>query len=166
MTINFTQEDHADIASLYNYSDLTREKSNKALTNLQSFIESNDAPRYLYVIRCLPYNYYKIGITNDIKKRLVDHQTGCPFELKFIFAFEADMSDFLGKEIEYLEDFFHRNYANRSIRGEWFELTEKEITDMCLFLENDRDLCLVHSNAEEISGYFKAHEEMVLEEDV
>ena len=159
MAINFTQQDFDNIAKLFDYDGLTADKSTKAMNNLQSFIENNDAPRYLYVIRCLPFPYYKIGITNDIVKRLLDHQIGCPFELKFIFAFEADMSDFLGREIEYLEKFFHRNYVNTQIRGEWFELTEADITEMCFFLENDRDLSIVHSEAEELNDYFKKMEE-------
>lgn len=108
MSINFTQQDHDNIAKLYDYSDLSEEKLKTAKENFRKLLESNDAPRFLYVVRCLPCNYYKIGITNNIPKRLTVHQTGCPFELKFIFAIEADESDFLGREIMYLEKFFHK----------------------------------------------------------
>ena len=163
MKINFTQQDHENIAKLFDYNDLTKKDRQKAINNFKKLLESNDAPRYLYVIRCLPYNYYKIGITNDLDKRLKNHQTGCPFDLKMIFAVEADMEDFLGREITYIEGFFRRNYKNSIVRGEWFELTEQEISDMCIFLENNREFDILHENPEELSAYFKTVEETELE---
>jgi len=89
MTINFTRQDFDAIAKLYGYSNLTEQEWEKAQDNFKKLIEENEAPRFLYIIRCLPYNYYKIRITNDICKRITDHQTGCPFKLKFIFAIEG-----------------------------------------------------------------------------
>jgi hypothetical protein len=164
MAINFTQQDDDTIANLYDYSNLTEQEWHKAQDNFTKLIEDNEAPRFLYIIRCLPNNFYKIGITNDIYKRIEDHQTGCPFKLKFIFAIEADESDFLGREIVYMEKFFHKNYENLNIRGEWFELTEIQIAEMCLFLESERDFDILEDGAEELKSYFEAVKLILLQE--
>jgi len=159
MTINFTKNDHQNIALLFEYENLSEAEQQKALANFENIILNNDPHRFLYVIRCLPYNYYKIGITNDIEKRFATHQTGCPFELKFIFAVEADIEDYFGREIAYLEQFFHKNYEDKKVRGEWFELAMEDITEMCVFLESDRDFYIAHNGAEELSEYLAIVEE-------
>jgi len=164
--INFNEQDHANIAELFDYSDMSVEDMQKAQDKFKMLLECNEAPRYLYVIRCLPHNYYKIGITNDLGKRLRDHQTGCPFELKMIFAVEADMEDFLGREIIYLENFFHKNYEKINVRGEWFELTEEEICEMSTFLQDDREFDILHSKPDELSAFLLANEEAILNEEV
>lgn len=165
MPINFTQQDDDNIVKLYDYSNLSEKEWQEAQDNFKKLSELNEAPRFLYVIRCLPFNYYKIGITNLLDKRQKDHQTGCPFELKLIFAIEADEADYFGREIAYLEKFFHRNYEKHNVRGEWFELTESDIAEMCLFLENEHDFDILNNGAEELKAYFKTVDEILSEED-
>ncbi|GFE58823.1 GIY-YIG nuclease family protein [Geobacter sp. AOG1] len=165
MSIDFTEQDHDNIAKLFDYSDMSEEDMRKADDKFKMLLECNEAPRYLYVIRCFPHSYYKIGITNDLGKRLRDHQTGCPFELRMIFAVEADMADFLGREIAYLESFFHNNYEKKNVRGEWFELTDEEISEMCIFLQNDREFDILHSEPDELEAFLRANEEALLDEE-
>jgi len=68
------------------------------------------------------------------------HQTGCPYDLYYVMVAEADLGDFLGKEIAYLESFLHYNYREFNERGEWFELKDNHLVDIALFLESDREL--------------------------
>lgn len=163
-SVNFTQQDHQNIADLFDYSNLNKEEEQKAQDNFKKLLESNDAPRYLYIIRCCPFIYYEIGITNNIEKRIKTLQIGCPFDLKFIVAVEADMEDFLGREIAYLEKFLHENYKHLNFKGEWFELSEKHISDICCFLENNRDFDILHEEAKELRTYFEIIDKIIAEE--
>ncbi len=165
-SINFTQQDHQNIADLFDYSNLNEEENQKAMDNLKKLLESNDAPRYLYIVRCCSFNYYKIGITNNIEKRIETLQIGCPFELKFIVAVEADMEDFLGREITYLEKFLHKNYKHLNLKGEWFEFSEKHISDICCFLADNRDFDILHEEAKELRTYFEIIDKIYAEEDI
>lgn len=153
MTINFTDKDRENIAMLFEYENLSEDEQAKVYKNFENLLINNESHKFLYVIRCLPHDYYKIGITNDIDKRIETHQTGCPLELKLVFAVEADIEDYFGREIVYLEQFFHKNYTDNRVRGEWFELTNKEITEICIFLQNDRDFDILHNEAEELKEY-------------
>lgn len=169
MDISYSEKDRENIAKIYErYGNLTEKQRIKAENNFKKLLDSNEAPRYIYVIRCYPYNYYKIGITNKILKRIETHQTGCPFKLIFVFAVEADESDFLGFEITYLEKFIHKYYKKQKkhIRGEWFHLSEDDLTSLCLFLQdNDFDILEKKDGADELKAYHRlVHQMFLLEE--
>ena len=163
-SVNFTQKDHKNISDIFDYSNVNEEEWQKAQDNFKKLLESNDAPRYLYIVRCCPFNYYKIGITNNIEKRIKTLQIGCPFELKFIIAVEADMEDFLGREIAYLEKFLHGNYEHLKLKGEWFKLSEKHISDICCFLNDNREFDIIHDEAKELKIYFEIIDKILAEE--
>ncbi len=154
-SINFTKQHHLEIAELFDYSkvpvselDLAREKYNKYVTN-------DESPRYLYLIRLTGAKYYKIGITNDLNKRLSTLQTGCPHDLSIIFYAEADMDDYLGKEIKYIEDFLHKNFNKQRYRGEWFKLEYHHLSDIVMFLDFNRELAVRILSKNELSYYFQ-----------
>ena len=70
----------------------------------------------IYIIRAEGTNYYKIGSTKDVGKRLKGLQTGCPNKLSLITSFNGNYEH--EKRIqEHL-----KKYKTRE-NGEWFELT-------------------------------------------
>ncbi|MBL4823316.1 MAG: GIY-YIG nuclease family protein [Colwellia sp.] len=163
-SINFTDNEFNKITSLLDYSNISEKDDIKSLSNFEQFIANNEAPRFIYLIRCKSTNFYKIGKTNNIDVRLRDLQTGCPFELKVIFIAEADMGDFLGREISYLETFLQNNYKVDHKRGEWFELTYEYIADICFFLEESRDLDVIHDDPDELHVYRKRTKQILIDE--
>lgn len=165
-SIKFTKRHHNEISELFNYENLSEKDYKQSLNNLEKHLSDNDAPRYLYVIRCIGTNFYKIGITNNLNKRLKTHQTGCPLKLKYIFAVEADIEDFLGREITYLEKFLHNNYASHKIHGEWFCLTYSHLADLCFFFEESRDFDIIDETPKELSLFRKKVNEIISNEQV
>ncbi|WP_394224489.1 GIY-YIG nuclease family protein [Alteromonas gracilis] len=145
-----------DIASLLDYSEnYTGESYEEVNASIEKFVKANDIPRNLYVIRCDGTNYYKIGIANDVVSRLRNHQTGCPFKLKEIFHVESDLGDYQAREIVYLEKFLHRCFKKQKVRGEWFELTHEDLSDIIQFLECDRELEVFHNSPAELNAHEK-----------
>ena len=97
-------------------------------------VESGIIPRYLYLIKIEGQDLYKIGITNDLNIRQRQLQTGNPFFLNYVFAIEADLNDYFGREIAYLEKFLHKNYSERKVQKEWFRLTKLDVCKIFIFL--------------------------------
>ena len=64
----------------------------------------------------LPTYPVKIGVANNIDKRISDLQTGCPWPLRLI----AKLNCKSRKAAYSLERQFHRNYSHKRIQGEWF----------------------------------------------
>lgn len=150
--IKFTQKHHDEIVKLLDYSDPS-EDLELIQNKLKNNIENGEAPRYLYIIRQEQTNLYKIGISNKVETRIKNLKTGNPNELKLIVCFEADLSDFLGREISYLEKFLHNCYANNKVKGEWFRLDYSDIADLCHFLVS-RDLGFIGDyNINELAEY-------------
>jgi len=140
MRINFTSKEHEEIAALYNISE---ESEEKAVEIFKANIHSGVVPRYLYLMKIEGQDMYKIGITNNINKRQRELQTGNPYFINIVFAVEADLNDYFGKEIIYLEKFLHRNYSERKIHKEWFTLTKLDVCKIFTFLTSSiysRDL--------------------------
>jgi hypothetical protein len=73
----------------------------------------------LYVLKC--NELYKIGVTSQpMKKRLSDLQTGNPEPLEVVFTRKC--SNYLDMEV-----YFHKLFADKRIRGEWFRLTNEDL---------------------------------------
>ncbi|MBN2521434.1 MAG: GIY-YIG nuclease family protein [Bacteroidales bacterium] len=85
--------------------------------------------KYLYIIRIINTNYYKIGIANNPERRLNDLQIAIPFELTIIY--KKQFSDFY-----LIETYIHNTFINKHIRGEWFELAAYDINSIQNFLDN------------------------------
>lgn len=144
MRIKFTKQNHQEIADLLIIKDEGNTEENKVLRQnvLDGFI-----PRFLYLLKVKGHKLYKIGITNDLPKRKRELQTGNPMELNYVFAVEADLIDFYGKEIVYLERFLHQNYEECRVLGEWYELSNLDVCKVFLFLSSSiyaRGLYPVH----------------------
>ena len=85
----------------------------------------------MYILQNGDTNQYKIGITNDLNRRLAELQTGCPNEIKVVKLY----THYQRKIIEKYERVLHNYYtkADNRIRpkGEWFELRKPDITFLC-----------------------------------
>lgn len=74
----------------------------------------------IYIIRAEGTNYYKIGYTENVKKRLKGLQTGCPNKLSIIKTYNGGQI----KERQIQEHF--KAYKTRE-QGEWFEFCNKAL---------------------------------------
>jgi hypothetical protein len=70
----------------------------------------------LYLFRAA--DRYKIGFSNDPKKRAVRLQTGCPFPIEVLAEIDADHD---------LELVLHQWFDRFRVCGEWFELPDAVI---------------------------------------
>lgn len=80
---------------------------------------------HLYVIRC--GDYVKIGVTNDVDKRLKQLQTGNPSQLVLEYV-EARYKP------EKAEKWLHQVFQHKRINGEWFKELSGEDIRKKLFL--------------------------------
>ena len=73
---------------------------------------------FVYFIRCGRKNGspIKIGVANNIDKRMADLQIANPYELSLVLSFEFDSR----KHAEMVEKKIHRFFKSQHIRGEWF----------------------------------------------
>ena len=67
--------------------------------------------KLVYVIEAVGLNVVKIGVSNDIAKRLSMLQVGCPASLRLVLTIQGD---------ETLEQELHARFAKYRVRGEWF----------------------------------------------
>jgi hypothetical protein len=81
--------------------------------NHRVYPERKCIPGLIYLVKC--HEYYKIGLTGDIKSRVSQIQTGNPYPVELIDHF----SSFTARKDE---DFLHRLFDNVRVRGEWFEI--------------------------------------------
>lgn len=85
----------------------------------------------LYILQNGNTNQYKIGITNNLNKRLQQLQTGCPFELKVVKVW----THYNRKVIEKYERVLHKYFTKCGCRirenGEWFILRVPDINYLC-----------------------------------
>jgi hypothetical protein len=64
--------------------------------------------------------YYKIGITTNIDKRILELQTGNPFLIQLVFFKIVNDASALESEL-------HKKYKNKNVSGEWFYLDNNDI---------------------------------------
>ena len=75
-------------------------------------------PDGLYIIKT--GNFYKIGITQDIKSRIKTIETNNPLTPELIFYEKISKS----REVE---SFLHIKLKSKNIKNEWFKLSKKDI---------------------------------------
>ncbi len=164
-SVKFTNKHHLEISELLYFQNLNAAKQEKYLQNFEKFFCKGKSARFLYIIQESFCQKYKIGITNNLNKRLSQLQTGNPNDLHFVACFHSEIGDELGLEIMYLEKFLHKNYKSKNIRGEWYELDVKEVVDICIFMDEARELFIEFSGVgNELEEYDRRIEEMLEEE--
>lgn len=94
----------------------------------------------IYLIKAQEIYLYKIGITKNIKRRLKQLQTGCPFQLELVTLYEP--SNFVTK----IEKILHRSFAcyKKSsdlyeLQGEWFDLPSNVVFDFIKICQKNEE---------------------------
>lgn len=80
----------------------------------------------VYIIKCSPY--YKIGISDNLDKRLISLQIGNPFLLEKVLIINVNST----KEAQFLERQLHLDFEKKRVRGEWFALTVKDLVQLSI----------------------------------
>lgn len=68
----------------------------------------------LYIVQAKTTRFVKVGSCTDLKDRLRQVQTGCPYDLEVLVALYSE-----GRK---LEKDLHVQFATLRVRGEWFKL--------------------------------------------
>lgn len=94
--------------------------------------------RIVYVARLVTTDFYKIGIADDVKSRLMQIQTHSPFQVTLICTFQWTHPETLEKQL-------HFEFHEKLVRGEWFKLTEDDVKSFsdytCFVPETERVSC-------------------------
>lgn len=87
----------------------------------------NMRPDHVYIFRARDTNFYKIGRTRgtqqNIQRRLNMLRTGCPFQL--------DVAAIFSLENHNMERIVHHTMDEWRVHGEWFDIPENKVTDLC-----------------------------------
>jgi len=76
---------------------------------------------WVYAIQC--HEFVKIGVANDVRKRLASLQTGCPYDLTLIAEWHSS-------DAGRVEDELHEILDKWRVRGEWFKLPDDVIASI------------------------------------
>lgn len=84
--------------------------------------------RHVYLMKNDRNGFYKIGVSISPKFREKTLQSEEP-EVRLIMSVEEDPSETQVSLISALdgEDFLHKTFADKRVRGEWFRLDEEDI---------------------------------------
>jgi len=93
------------------YFDL--EKTQNMINKIRH--NNSDENLIIYLINVVGTNYYKIGVTQNINKRLIQLQTSNPMSLNLIHNFVG------GYKTEF---YLHKLFFNYQVKNEWFELSQ------------------------------------------
>lgn len=76
----------------------------------------------------------KIGIARDPVRRLVELQTGCPFQLSLLHVEEVE-----SEAAPEVETFVHSALSAKALRGEWFGIAPSEAVSAIRSFGTERD---------------------------
>lgn len=79
----------------------------------------------IYVVQFGDNNIFKIGISSDPNRRLIDMQTASPYLLSIIYIAEFEDRE----RAQTMEHLFHNWFKNKQMYGEWFEVKSGEIVE-------------------------------------
>jgi hypothetical protein len=85
----------------------------------ESTSEPPAALGFVYLIRS--GRFYKIGRTNSVGRREYELAIQLPEEVQVVHRIETD-------DPEGIEDYWHRRFASKRARGEWFNLSARDIS--------------------------------------
>ena len=80
---------------------------------------------WIYVIHIKDTEAYKIGLAiKDVRKRIMGIASIMPWPVEVILISQKMV------DIEWHEHKLHEHFFDKRLRGEWFELDEKDITEI------------------------------------
>jgi hypothetical protein len=79
---------------------------------INRFTSASESPNCIYIITAAEYrDIYKVGLTNDIDRRVKDMQTGCPFSLYALRTYKVENP-------VAVEAMLHAFFHKKRMRGE------------------------------------------------
>lgn len=81
---------------------------------------SKEKYQFLYLIQQKGTNLYKIGVTSNLNNRIQQLKIGNPDEIEFVAHRKI-------RDPYKAERFLHLYFREKLVRGEWFELSKKDI---------------------------------------
>lgn len=88
-------------------------------------------PVFVYVIQMnCSVGFVKIGITNDVKRRVAALQTSNPYALEVVRLWGPFSDEYARR----LESRLHSAFEDRGCRGEWFSVTPEEVSAVAMGL--------------------------------
>jgi len=101
--------------------------------------------RLVYVARMVVDRpYYKIGVANDIRQRMMILQLHSPVAVDLVHTIRTDNSEMLEKAI-------HKHFETHWVRGEWFTLTDADIAILKSFGSVNYGTCEEYSVAQNLA---------------
>lgn len=85
----------------------------------------------LYILRNGDTDQYKIGITDNLNRRLSQLQTGCPCELQVVKVWTHYQREQIKKYERVLHRYFTKCGCRIRANGEWFTLRTPDIYQLC-----------------------------------
>jgi hypothetical protein len=115
---DFVRHNMETIANSTLASDEMREKASNLIRELDAVESRQTKAGYIYVL--CGGEYHKIGRSNSIERRMYEIQPKLPFETELAFVFYTD-------DTVAAESNLHKHFADKHIRGEWFQLSKEDI---------------------------------------
>lgn len=82
-------------------------------------------PGYIYLVRAItPDNHYKIGLSKNPVTRIESMSVKLPFPIESIHQFPTNNMHIAERQL-------HERYADKRANGEWFQLTDQDVQDIC-----------------------------------
>ena len=88
---------------------------------LESFNKNSKWYNSTYIIKTKGHNYYKIGRSANVEKRIKSLQTNCPFQLEILIKV-ADCS--------LNEKYWHKHFEKYKTYGEWYKFQDKQVREL------------------------------------
>ncbi len=93
------------------------------------FFDDINVKSGVYIIKVQNSKKYKIGFTQNIKKRMKQFSTGNPCNLKLLYFVET-------LDYKSLEKDLHKEFKDCRVKGEWFNFEENDLREVEVFLKN------------------------------
>lgn len=89
----------------------------------------------VYIIEVVNTSFYKIGISNDVERRVLDLQTGSPLPIRLAWA--SDPCSIW--DAQCIERAMHEKHSARRLthtgQKEWFELSANEVAELKVLID-------------------------------
>lgn len=95
--------------------------------NARKTNHKNNPNGYLYILYYEYLDLFKVGVSNNPKRRIRDIKAHSPFDLKPIFIKNYE-------DVYKLEKMVHNRWNHNRIKGEWFQGYKEDIEDMIKLL--------------------------------
>lgn len=98
-------------------------KENYRVTNARITNSKKFPNGYLYILKLKGFDLFKIGVSNNPKRRIRDIKSCLPFESSVVFCKLFD-------EVYSLEKQIHDIHSINKVRKEWYNISDDDLKQM------------------------------------